>query len=33
MEEKMFVLTLPKTVKVGDTVDCRINAKPARVTA
>ena len=28
----MFMLTLAKTVRVGDTVECRINLKPARVT-
>lgn len=28
----MFLLTLPKSVKIGDTVDCRINREAARVT-
>lgn len=28
----MLVLNMPPTFKVGDTVDCRINQKPARVT-
>jgi hypothetical protein len=28
----MFIISMPKTFKVGDTVDCRINAAPARVT-
>jgi hypothetical protein len=28
----MFVIHLPRTFRVGDTADCRINAKPARVT-
>jgi hypothetical protein len=27
----MFILSLPATVKVGDTVDCRINGAAARV--
>ena len=28
----MFFLSVPKTCKVGDTFDCRINREPARVT-
>jgi hypothetical protein len=28
----MFFITLPKSFKIGDTVDCRINQEPARVT-
>jgi hypothetical protein len=28
---KMFILTLPKTVKVGDTAECHINMKSAKV--
>ncbi len=28
----MFMIHLPKNVKVGDTVDCRINSKPSKVT-
>jgi hypothetical protein len=28
----MFIIHLPKTIKVGDTIDCRINAEPAKVT-
>jgi hypothetical protein len=28
----MFFLTLPKSVKIGDTVDCKINFKTKRVT-
>lgn len=35
MHEKdklMFVISLPKTVGIGDTVDCRINTEPAKVT-
>jgi hypothetical protein len=28
----MFMINLPKSTKIGDTVDCRINAAPARVT-
>jgi hypothetical protein len=28
----MFVIHLPTTVRIGDTHDCRINQKPARVT-
>jgi hypothetical protein len=27
----MFMMTMPKTFKVGDTADCRINAEPARI--
>lgn len=27
-----FLISMPKTFKVGDTADCRINKKPARVT-
>jgi hypothetical protein len=28
----MFFISLPKQFKIGDTVDCRINLRPARVT-
>jgi sortase (surface protein transpeptidase) len=28
----MFMMQVPKTMKVGDTVDCRINQEPARLT-
>ena len=28
----MFFISLPKGFKIGDTVDCRINREPARVT-
>jgi hypothetical protein len=28
----MFMMTMPKTFKIGDTADCRINRKPARLT-
>ena len=28
----MFIIHLPKSFKIGDTVDCRINREPARVT-
>jgi hypothetical protein len=28
----MFMIHLPNSVKVGDTVDCRINAEPKQVT-
>ena len=28
----MFMLSLPKSAKIGDTVDCRINAEPKKVT-
>jgi hypothetical protein len=28
----MFLMTMPKTFKVGDTADCRINKMPARIT-
>jgi hypothetical protein len=28
----MFVLSLPRTVKIGDTVDCKINGKAKTVT-
>jgi hypothetical protein len=28
----MFMMTMPKTFKVGDNADCRINAEPARIT-
>jgi hypothetical protein len=28
----MFMMTMPKTFKVGDTADCRINKQPARLT-
>jgi hypothetical protein len=28
----MFFISLPHTIKIGDTVDCRINRKPAKVT-
>jgi hypothetical protein len=28
----MFVISLPPSVRVGNTVDCRINKKPAHVT-
>ncbi|QIG93433.1 hypothetical protein [Bradyrhizobium sp. 6(2017)] len=28
----MFFLSLPVTVKVGDTADCKINGEPKRVT-
>jgi hypothetical protein len=28
----MFVISMPRNFKVGDTVDCRINRKPGRVT-
>jgi hypothetical protein len=28
----MFFVSMPKDFKVGDTVDCRINREPARVT-
>jgi hypothetical protein len=27
-----FIIHMPNTFKVGDTVDCRINQKPERVT-
>src|SRR5262245_53220872 len=29
---EMFVMTMPKTFRVGDTADCRINKQPARLT-
>ena len=28
----MFFISLPVSVKVGDTVDCRINGEPKRIT-
>jgi hypothetical protein len=28
----MFLLNMPKSFKLGDSVDCRINGEPARVT-
>ena len=28
----MFYIPLPRPFKIGDTADCRINKKPARVT-
>jgi hypothetical protein len=28
----MFVIHMPKTFRIGDSADCRINAAPARVT-
>lgn len=28
----MFYMQVPKTMKIGDTQDCRINAEPARIT-
>jgi hypothetical protein len=28
----MFVISLPTSVRIGDTYDCRINREPARVT-
>jgi hypothetical protein len=28
----MFMMTMPKTFKVGDTADCRIYKEPARIT-
>jgi hypothetical protein len=28
----MFLMNLAKSVRIGDTVDCRINGQPARVT-
>jgi hypothetical protein len=28
----MFMITLPQTTKIGDTVDVKINAKPERLT-
>lgn len=28
----MFMLTMPATFRIGDTADCKINRKPARVT-
>lgn len=28
----MFVINLPKTLKIGNTVACRINKQPARIT-
>jgi hypothetical protein len=31
-ERAMFMMTMPTTFKVGDTADCSINKKPARLT-
>jgi hypothetical protein len=28
----MFMMTMPKTFKIGDTADCKINKHPARLT-
>lgn len=28
----MFIIHMPKTFKVGDTADCRINKQPQRIT-
>jgi hypothetical protein len=28
----VFMMTMPKTFKVGDTADCRINKQPAHIT-
>lgn len=28
----MFVISMPNTFKIGDTADCNINRKPARLT-
>ena len=28
----MFFISFPKTFRIGDTADCRINKEPARVT-
>src|SRR5215470_13109237 len=28
----MFFMSMPKTFKIGDTLDCRINMEPARLT-
>jgi hypothetical protein len=28
----MLTITLPATFKIGDTVDCRVNKQPARIT-
>jgi hypothetical protein len=28
----MFIIHLPRSFKLGDTVDCRINSKPRRIT-
>jgi hypothetical protein len=28
----MFFMTMPTTFRIGDTAECRINAKPQRVT-
>jgi hypothetical protein len=28
----MFTINMPVTFQIGDTIDCRINAAPARVT-
>jgi hypothetical protein len=28
----MFLMTMPKTFKIGDTAECPINGEPARIT-
>jgi len=28
----MFVMTMPRTFKIADSADCRINKQPARIT-
>jgi hypothetical protein len=28
----MFIVTLPSTIGIGDTVDCKINGEPSKIT-